>query len=604
MSAARGCHGAPLVCTIVHAKVLKGVACLVLLLAHTPNASTPSSQPLVALLTNNTVRGMSPYDPKIPNEPWSDIDCDSLACDGNSEHCADWPTRVCSSYKPCKHQVCLHKTLWPVLKEDAVSFVAVLLIAVLAGCAGIGGGGLVVPILMILNRFDIKEAVPLSHVAVMGNALSQLAVNTRQAHPTVPHRPLIHYEMALLLLPAMLGGNSIGVVVGRVFPPTLLVVLSLVLLAVAASKTAAKGLHTMREAKAAREAKLLQRCRSGPAPPSLPGGAGLPLTPRTASGAHALHSSPSARRPDVAAAAANSAWPTPPPPSAGNRTPTGNWPLVHHDSDRNLGSPPASVQIFRSWSGNFCVSVPCGGEFAAQTPSPGSSEETDAPRMRIPWRVIALMVAFNLVTCADFLGMSKDVFHVEQCSLAYWVFFIGLYPFILAAILLGVRYLQALRRWHDQRGDGPIPGDPPVDGKTVVLFPVLAVAVGLMAGLLGLGGGEFMVPLLLEFGLLARMASATSGFLIFFSTSSNIVHYALTGTLEPFMGYAISYFFLAMLGALLGLKARDSRYAREHSYLVVFLLAALLICSGVLLAVRGLVNANVDWRFGSFCGAA
>merc|ERR1719265_2984157 len=79
-----------------------------------------------------------------------------------------------------------------------------------------------------------------------------------QPHPTVPQRPLIHYEMALLLLPAMLGGNSLGVVVGRVFPPTLLVILSLVLLVVAATKTAAKGRSAARQAKAAREATLLR----------------------------------------------------------------------------------------------------------------------------------------------------------------------------------------------------------------------------------------------------------------------------------------------------------------------------------------------------------
>merc|ERR1711871_1276514 len=62
---------------------------------------------------------------------------------------------------------------------------------------------------------------------------------------------MIHYEIAYLLLPAMLGGNSLGVVVGRVLPPTLLVVLSLCVLMLAATKTVFKGIHVRQECLAA-----------------------------------------------------------------------------------------------------------------------------------------------------------------------------------------------------------------------------------------------------------------------------------------------------------------------------------------------------------------
>ncbi|CAJ1328403.1 unnamed protein product, partial [Effrenium voratum] len=54
-------------------------------------------------------------------------------------------------------------------------------------------------------------------------------------------------EMAAILLPAMLGGNSLGIVVSKVFPPTLLVVLSLVLLLLTSAKTTLKGLAAYRQ---------------------------------------------------------------------------------------------------------------------------------------------------------------------------------------------------------------------------------------------------------------------------------------------------------------------------------------------------------------------
>merc|ERR1719321_2096787 len=110
--------------------------------------------------------------------------------------------------------------------------------------------------------------------------------------------------------------------------------------------------------------------------------------------------------------------------------------------------------------------------------------------------------------------------------------------------------MNRLSQWHRDRGDGVIQGDPYLTAKSVILFPLLAVLIGLVAGLLGLGGGEFMVPLLLEFGLMPRVASATSGFLILFTTSSNVVHYLVAGTIEPFVGYGVACFFLALVGAL------------------------------------------------------
>ena len=94
------------------------------------------------------------------------------------------------------------------------------------------------------------EAFPLSHCAVLGNAFAMLLVNAPQRHPSAERRPLIYYELALLLLPAMLGGSSLGVIVGRIFPPALLIVLSIVLLVLTTAKTLVKARHIAKAARA------------------------------------------------------------------------------------------------------------------------------------------------------------------------------------------------------------------------------------------------------------------------------------------------------------------------------------------------------------------
>jgi len=185
-----------------------------------PGWAIPQNLVSLARNTSSTRKGNKPYQPGAIVDPFSDVNCETESCNSTSDPCSAYPYRLCQAYPNCPTKVCLHKQLFPMLPEDLTVFIAMFLIAVCAGAAGIGGGGLNVPILMMLNSFGIKEAVPLSHTAVMGNALAQLLVNAPQRHPNAPDRPLIHYELAILALPAQLGGNSLGVVVGRIFPPT------------------------------------------------------------------------------------------------------------------------------------------------------------------------------------------------------------------------------------------------------------------------------------------------------------------------------------------------------------------------------------------------
>merc|ERR1712023_606339 len=135
-----------------------------------------------------------------------------------------------------------------------------------------------------------------------------------------------------------------------------------------------------------------------------------------------------------------------------------------------------------------------------------------------------------------------------RCSTLYWIYLVGLYPFVFIGIGAGAWTLQGLAQWHEARGDDAIEGDPVLNARTAVLYPAMTALIGLVAGLLGLGGGEFMVPLLLEIGVQTTVASATSGFLMLFTTMSNIIHYFAAGILQKFLGYSLGAFFVAFFG--------------------------------------------------------
>jgi uncharacterized membrane protein YfcA len=117
---------------------------------------------------------------------------------------------------------------------------SLFVIGVLAGSAGVGGGGLNVPVLIFVLGVPISEAVVLSHIAVLGNIIAQNAVNLPRRHPT-RDAPLIDFTAPLLLLPAQLSGNAIGLSLRTLFPPGGLIVLCTAVLLLISRKVAIKA---------------------------------------------------------------------------------------------------------------------------------------------------------------------------------------------------------------------------------------------------------------------------------------------------------------------------------------------------------------------------
>jgi uncharacterized membrane protein YfcA len=66
------------------------------------------------------------------------------------------------------------------------------------------------------------------------------------------------------------------------------------------------------------------------------------------------------------------------------------------------------------------------------------------------------------------------------------------------------------------------------DNSILIRFPIYAFVSGVMAGALGIGGGLILGPLLLELGLNPVVSTATSNFLVLFTSSSTSVQFILT----------------------------------------------------------------------------
>jgi hypothetical protein len=118
---------------------------------------------------------------------------------------------------------------------------AIYFAGIVASAGGIGGGGVVMPLLRVLGQFPLHDAVRLSQCAVFGNSLAQCLINFSRSHPYDITRPLIYYEIVLVMLPTTLLGSFVGVLISKVFPETIILILAMMTLSYAVYRTYLKG---------------------------------------------------------------------------------------------------------------------------------------------------------------------------------------------------------------------------------------------------------------------------------------------------------------------------------------------------------------------------
>ena len=107
--------------------------------------------------------------------------------------------------------------------------------------------------------------------------------------------------------------------------------------------------------------------------------------------------------------------------------------------------------------------------------------------------------------------------------------------------------------------------------------------IGMAAGLLGIGGGMFIVPILVALGFGMKRASATSGFIIIFSSISGFLGHLGTGHFDAeLMIYtAIAAFIGGQVGSHLMHSKMRSKTIKQMFGIVLWIMAVKII-SGLL----------------------
>jgi uncharacterized membrane protein YfcA len=110
----------------------------------------------------------------------------------------------------------------------------------LSNAGGIGGGGLLIPILLLMLNFYTHEAIPISKLMIFTGAVTSFMLGFRQKHPT-RNAITIDYNIPMLIVPMLLFGTMVGVTLNKITPPWLILISLTFVLIINTYKTLRKG---------------------------------------------------------------------------------------------------------------------------------------------------------------------------------------------------------------------------------------------------------------------------------------------------------------------------------------------------------------------------
>ncbi|GKY96217.1 hypothetical protein MPSEU_000581600 [Mayamaea pseudoterrestris] len=429
--------------------------------------------------------------------------------------------------------------LFPLDQHEYFGFGVAIVGLAVAAAGGIGGGGILLPVYTLVMRFNVKAAIPLTAVTVLGASLANNLINAPKKHPLHPSRPCIDWDLLLLLEPMTMAGTLVGAMLNTLLPAAVLVVLLLALLSLTSYLTLqkAKKLYD-KETVAKRAAEDALRVQEQQKLLGIGSGGG---------GSYGAAGS--------SAAAASS--------STKNQ--------LHRQS-----TPNVSENTHQVWVDALKLTA----LFAVVTVinlAKGSLGE-------------GMSASPDVVSDASELPSVKPLPHCG--TTCFWTANFGILVLIVAFVLWNRRVV--LSRLDTGVG-AVVVSDISWDTHNTIKYPLYATVAGLVAGLFGIGGGMVMGPLLLALSVHPQVASATSACMIFFTSSTATISFMVFGLLSH--DYAIACLLIGFVSALLGQSAIAlllQRYQR-HSY-IAFSIGIVIAVSAVCMTAESVMALRASSR--------
>uniref|UniRef100_A0A7S4JJ89 Uncharacterized protein n=1 Tax=Odontella aurita TaxID=265563 RepID=A0A7S4JJ89_9STRA len=441
-----------------------------------------------------------------------------------------------------------HKPLRPLGGNDFVGFFCATIGLMVAAGGGIGGGGILVPIYILVMGFSPKHAIPLSNITVFGGALANTYLNTRKRHP-LAERPLVDWDLILVMEPLTIAGALIGAFLNKVLPETFLVVMLVALLSFTAYNTLKKSLKMYAaESRHMREEMGIRE----------------------------------------------------------DGTKESELTRIAHDEDEVEASDHLldgeRGEGGSDEEGAEDVSLEEDDDEMDDELRQIMEEEREAPMMNI----MVLVTMFVVVLFINLMkggGAFPSPLGIKCGSTSFWVANFLMLGWIFIISVFARAYLVRRFELKKEHNYQYVDGDIQWDSRATIVYPIVCCFAGFFAGMFGVGGGIVKGPLMLAMGVHPAVSSASSACMILFTSFTATTSFIVFGLLVP--DYAIICFvigFIATLFGQIGLFYLMAKYKR-NSY-IAFSIGGVVLLSAFLMTIQSLVSMaeGAHHHSGGICG--
>jgi len=419
-----------------------------------------------------------------------------------------------------------HKDLFPLDSSDIWGSVFVGLGLLVAASGGVGGGGILVPLLIGVFGFHPKYAIPLSNFTIVGSSITNLLMNLVKRHPDAD-RPLVDWDLIVVMEPLTMAGAIVGAFTGKLLPDWILVISLVVLLAWTTHGTLEKAFSQY-----AKETKALQDASKS-----------------------LLAQAKDEEIEMVEEAESKS--------------------LLANDDDEESETkadkdlPSLSLNERRL---NEILEA---------------ERSTPMFEVKLMSGMIGAVIAMNLIKGGGHKFPSP--IGIVCGSNTYWMATAATFIMIIAISIWMRERLMAKWRLKAEVGYKYIKGDVEWNERNTIKFPCLCFFAGFFAGMFGIGGGIVKGPLMLQMGIHPMVASGTVAVMIMFTSLAATTMFMAFGTLTYDYGIFLFVIGLICTSVgQYGVGYLVDKYKR-YSY-ISFSIGAVVAISTVLMSIQSIMT--------------
>eukprot|EP00434_Breviolum_minutum_P000240 symbB.v1.2.000199.t2/scaffold21.1/size436794/18 len=412
----------------------------------------------------------------------------------------------------------------------------------LAMPAGIGGGMLYVPLLIVTHVADPRLAAVLAQPIIVGAAMAgnffNIAWQLRHKE-----QKLLDGHLALAMIAPCLAGNLVGSIMNQLLPSTLIMILLLILAATTFQASARRALNMWRAENALRNNQ-----------PPKQEVTTRPVEVATASATVIGRESDSAVQTQPGTETREASEP--------NSEAADDTPYTHvsffsesmtSDSDRTLTRRRLP----------FSLPLPAGNTNVSQATEMCSWGCGIWMKFLLVWLCMIFVVAIRG-------GDGNSILAIRGCSWEYWV--VTATGFLLL-MLVGALTRQPEAPWY------------------------LCVVIGALSAVVGIGGAIVLNPMMVKRGIEVQAATATASLMVLVMSTCSTALFLLGGFVPPMP--AITLGIAAFFGSMCGKTVVS--YVVSHTgrtSLLVIMLAGFIAVSAATVLIQGSIETIQDFQAG------